>query len=179
MRFDPSEVLTVEDLGEADGTPIKAVSLKGGLCIAVKSAGDKSQVLASASHIGILRHAIKKSVSGFHPTLMKSERDETPFTDYSDLLPAVLTKSGYNLYAIYKNNYTTEYSVTRHNINEFTFTGLTKSDCISLSGAPQESPIVSQAFIPIGKACAKDAIKAGKEFVKFAGKKLPADKLAG
>ena len=179
MKFDSGEVLSIEDLGEMDGVPIKAVHFKGGFVAGVKSDGDKSKVLATASHLGILRFAIKKSCPSFRPALMKSESTEAPVTDSSSLLPETLSKSGYGLFAIHKNSLETEYSITKHCITEFFLTGLAKSDSIELSKLSKQSPIISQVSIAIGKAAAREAVNASKEFIEFDGKKFDAKKLAG
>jgi|GEM_PF-5471530 len=183
MKFDSKEVLSIEDLGEVDGSPVKAVSLVGGLVIGVKASGKSSQVIGSASHIGLLRHAIRKTVSGFRPSLMKSDSDEKEVVDYSSLLPGVLLKSNYGLYAISESpsqiKYTlTHQSDTQDHTSEFHMKGLIKNETLFLTKSGENHPLISQISIALGKAAAKDAVRHGKKFVEFNGTRFDSKKLA-
>lgn len=188
MKLNPDEITSIEDIGLLDGHPVKVLNHKGGFVVAVKENGDKSQVLSSGSHIGLVRHAICKAFKNFRPSLMKSESNEEHFTDYTHLLPDVLRKSGHNLIALYKNDGTTQYNISRHCWDHLSVIGSNDGDSLQLTKRPvkdQDGNIrpqfanIKDASSAIINAALSEAKKTSKDFIEFQGKKLSVNKPEG
>lgn len=96
----PQEIEKIEDIGEINGQPIKMIQTIGGLFIAtgVLPGRNKQEVLAQGSHRGIVKYSLEKKFAGQAAfALQKNISAEAPIRDYSERLPELMRKHGYEL----------------------------------------------------------------------------------
>lgn len=96
----PNEIENIEEIGQLQGNPIKLVKTIGGLFIATgKLPGRQNQeILASGSHKGIVKYSLEKKFAGTATfQLQKNMAAEAPIKDYTEKLPELMQKNGYEL----------------------------------------------------------------------------------
>lgn len=96
----PKEIESIEEVGQIQGLPIKLVKLIGGLFLATGRAPGQAQesVLASGSHKGIVKFSLEKKFAGNAQfQLAKNIQAEAPIRDYTNTLPELMQKHGYEL----------------------------------------------------------------------------------
>lgn len=158
MEIFPSEIDSVQEMGDIGGEPVNLVRLKGGLYLAVGKKNKKDTVLGSGSHPAIVRHNIQKSIAGFRASLMKSEDCHHEVVERTSFLPESLQKSGYELFEIDTLNKTL-FSLTKHSKEIRSFSLESSSNSLELSHDNQK-PIdgLSRAIaeLSISKASAQN-----------------------
>jgi hypothetical protein len=161
MQLFPSEIKSIDDMGELDSEPVKMVSTIGGFYLAVGKKHGKDFVLGSASHPAILRHSIKKSYSSFKPSLMKSETDNAEVVERTQILPQELKKSGHELFEIEELG-STRFSLTKHSkeIAKFDFEPNLDNGMILSSKAKK---VPEGVLRTISELCVSKALVLGKK----------------
>lgn len=105
MDIFPSEIESVETMGELDGNPVKIVKTVGGYYMAIAKKNKKDSVIGGASHPAILRYNIQKASPSFKPSLMKSEYyNQFQVLDRSKNLTQEQIDMGYSIYQIKEND---------------------------------------------------------------------------
>lgn len=125
IEIKPSELESIDQIGDLDGEQVKLVKTKGGLYIAVgKPKGKrKEEVLAAGSHPAIVKYNIEKSFTSFQPSLMKSELGgDSSVVNVSELLPNKMTDQGYDLYIVKKSN-EIDFILTKSQIETLKYSG--------------------------------------------------------
>lgn len=116
MKILENDIESTEPFGMMDGKPVKLVTTKGGLNLAVgnDSKGNES-VLGAASHRAILCYTIEQRYPSFQPMIMKSEGLKLNAESHSHFLSDDLRKSGHDIYSI-QNGSNVEFYITKQNI---------------------------------------------------------------
>lgn len=157
VELKPSEIDSVENMGEIDGNGVNLVRTVGGLYLAVgkKKKTDPSQeVLGFGSHPAIVRYNVQKSISSFRPAMMKSEGEvESEIYQFSPLLGSSLVEKGFDLYTIKKSE-DYEFVITKNQMEILKFNASQKDDVLDLQK--------SETFIPLSM---KPLVKALKKAV--------------
>ena len=165
VEIKPSEIDSVDSIGDLAGEQVKLVKTKGGLYIAVgrPRGKKKDEVIAAGSHPAIVRYNIEKAFAEFQPTMMKSEAgEESLVAGMSDLLPANMRKSGYDLYVIKKSN-EVDFLLTKSQIEVIKFQGhLIDSDLIVFKSDKVVTGDIVSAVSAVTTAAAMVAIDEGK-----------------
>lgn len=155
MEIKPSEIDTVDMIGDLDGEGVQLVRTKGGLYVAVGKPRGKSkgEVLAAGSHPAIVRYNIEKSFSSFQPAMMKSEQTEghSIVTGMSEFLPKGMRDKGYDFYAIKKSN-TYDFMLTKSNIEVLKYQAQSVDSDIVISKADK---IITKEIAPVSSAITK------------------------
>jgi hypothetical protein len=165
IEIKPSEIESVDSIGELDGEQVKLVKTRGGLYIAVgrPRGKKKEEVIAAGSHPAIVKYNIEKSFAEFQPAMMKSEAgEESIVAGMSDLLPADMRKSGYDLYVLRKSN-AVDFVLTQSQIEVISFPGyLIDSDLILFKSDKVVTSDIVPAMSAITTAAAMVAIDEDK-----------------
>jgi hypothetical protein len=165
IEIKPSEIESVDSIGELDGEQVKLVKTRGGLYIAVgrPRGKKKEEVIAAGSHPAIVKYNIEKSFAEFQPAMMKSEAgEESIVAGMSDLLPANMRKSGYDLYVLRKSN-AVDFVLTQSQIEVINFPGhLTDSDLVLFKSDKVVTSDIVPAISAITAAAAMVAIDEDK-----------------
>lgn len=118
MNLNPSEVVSVEEIGSLDGSPVRLISMIGGFFMALARLKNKAmeEVISAGSHPAIVKFNIKKQFPMFAPSMMKSEAgiDICLVEKHSHLLSEDLKKSGHDLYSI-ETGPVVEFHLTKFN----------------------------------------------------------------
>lgn len=97
----PSEIDSIEEIGELSGAPIRLIRTIGGLVLAtgrLSARDSQDSILASGSHRGIVKFSLEKKFAGKAAfNLMKNHAVESPVLDHSESLPPLLKAKGYEL----------------------------------------------------------------------------------
>jgi hypothetical protein len=168
MQIVPSEVESIDEIGELNGKPVKMARLKGGLCIAIGSQGGTEEALAAGSHPAIVRYNVEKNFRGFQPYIMKSETEDKEVREHSYMLAAEAQKNGYALYSLKKNS-EIEFVLTKSGVErlrygaEILLNELKLDVPTNIDALGSESNIASQAIAHIAAA---RALEEGCEYVR-------------
>jgi len=120
MFIDPSEIDSVEDIGDLDKkNKVRLVKTVGGLHLAVGKDKDSKddKILAYSSHPAIVKHQLRKRFPmRFAESMAKSEGAPAEVArSYSHNLPAQLRDGGYDIFSLRKGMETT-FVVTHDNM---------------------------------------------------------------
>lgn len=155
MEIRPSEVDTVDLIGDLDGEGVQLVRTKGGLYVAVgKLRGkNKGEVLAAGSHPAIVRYNIEKSYSAFQPAMMKSEEasGQEFVTGMSNLLPKQMVDKGFDFYAIKKSN-SYDFVLTKQNMEVLKYQAESVDSDIIIG---KSDKIITKQLAPVAKAAVR------------------------
>ena len=174
VEIKPSEIDSVDSIGDLAGEQVKLVKTKGGLYIAVgrPRGKKKDEVIAAGSHPAIVRYNIEKAYAEFQPAMIKSETgEESLVAGMSDLLPSNMRKSGYDLYVIKKSN-EVDFVLTKSQIEVVKYQGyLVNSDLI----VSKADKIITNDLVPavsaFTTAAAMVAIDEGKTGIVHGNKR--------
>ncbi len=174
IEIKPSEIDSVDSIGDLAGEQVKLVKTKGGLYIAVgrPRGKKKEEVIAAGSHPAIVRYNIEKSFAEFQPAMMKSEAgEESLVAGMTDLLPSKMRNDGYDLYVIKKSN-EVDFVLTKSQIEILKYQGhLVDSDLVVM----KTDKIVTNDLVPaisaVVSAAAMVAIDEGKTGIVTGGKR--------
>jgi hypothetical protein len=174
IEIRPSEIDSVDSIGDLDGEEVKLVRTKGGLYIAVgrPRGKKKEEVIAAGSHPAIVMYNIEKSFSNFRPSMMKSESHEFGIVSgMTDLLPSKMRDSGYDLYVIKKSN-EVDFVLTKSQIEVLKYEGRLVGSDVVISKADK---IITKDLVPavsaVSSAAAIVAIDEGKTGIVTNGKR--------
>jgi hypothetical protein len=174
IEIKPSEIDSVDSIGDLAGEQVKLVKTKGGLYIAVgrPRGKKKEEVIAAGSHPAIVRYNIEKSFSEFRPSMMKSESgEESLVAGMTDLLPLKMRSSGYDLYVVKKSN-EVDFILTKSQIEVLRYNGhLVDSDLV----VSKTDKLITNDLVPavsaVSSAAAMVAIDEGKTGIVTGGKR--------
>jgi len=165
IEIHPSEIESVDSIGDLDGEKVKLVKTKGGLYLAVgrPKGKNKEEVIAAGSHPAIVMYNIEKSFTSFQPYMMKSESgEESVVSGMTDLLPSKMIDKGYDLYVIKKSN-EVDFILTKSQIEVLKYSGKLVDSDLVLS---KTDKIITKDLIPVvsavSTAAAIMAINEGK-----------------
>lgn len=174
MEIRPSEIDSVDSIGDLAGEQVKLVKTKGGLYIAVgrPRGKNKDEVLAAGSHPAIVRYNIQKAFSGFQPSMMKSEAGiESIVAGVSDLLPKQMQNDQYDLYVIKKSNQV-DFVLTKSQVEVLKFEGhLIDSDLIVFKPEKLVTADIAPAVSAVSSAAAMVAIDEEKSAILVGNKR--------
>jgi len=102
VHIQPSEIKSIKEIGELNGSSIKLIATKGGLYLAIGMKDKKSKSttpIAAGSHPALVLHQIEKEYkSEFQPSMAKSEQDQ--FHQVTELVCSV---KGLSMFALKKD----------------------------------------------------------------------------
>lgn len=180
IELKPSEISSVDSIGNLDGEDVKLVRTLGGLYVAVgKPRGkNKEEVLSAGSHPAIVRFNIEKSFKGFQPSLMKSEAGMEPMVaTMSHLLPSDMFKGSYDIYVV-KNNLDFEVMLTKNHIEVINYKASVSGDDLVVQ---KPGSLVTNDLVPalpaLSKALAWIAIDEDKTSLVTNNKKYDPKKI--
>ena len=181
MELKPSEIDFIEQIGELDGSPVRMARTLGGYWIALGKPKGKAQdeALAAGSHPAVVKHNIEKQFQGFRPAMAKSEfaSSQEEVTGFSELLPKELRDSGYDLYALEKNQ-NIEYILTKYNNACASLKAQIGPDSIKLNKSENIFDSNIKVFSKaVAEAAAQMASNKNKFYVECEGQKFLAKKL--
>jgi hypothetical protein len=170
MNIKASEIESIDNIGEMDGSPVKLVKCVGGFFMALgrRHGRNQDEALASGSHAAIVKYSLEKNFSTFRPAMEKSESfDLEKVTGLTALVPKELQKRGYELHSLKKNE-ETSYIVTKYGSEVVNYKTISLDKSLIVTNpsntiADAELPITSA----IVKAVAQEATESGKESVVF------------
>jgi hypothetical protein len=170
VNIKPSEIESIDDIGEMDGSPVKLVKCVGGFFMALgrRHGRNQDEALASGSHAAIVKYSLEKNFSTFRPAMEKSEFFDTErVTGLTELVPKALRNKGYELHALTKHEQTS-YVITKYGseiVNYKTFP-MNKSLVVmdpSNTIKDEELPMTTAII----KAVTDEANQLGKESIVF------------
>lgn len=180
MEIKPSELESVESIGELDGEDVKMVKTVGGLYIAVGKLKNKGQeeVLSAGSHPAIVRYGLEKAYRSFRPAMMKSESfNPVAVSGMSDLLPESMASNGYDFYVVKKSN-EIEFILTKSQIEVLKFQGSLVDQELILF---KSDKVITNELAPVAKtatvAAAIVAVEEGKSTIVHENRKYDAQSI--
>lgn len=182
IEIKPSEIDSVDYIGDLDGDQVKMIRTVGGLYLALGKPRGKmrEEVLAAGSHPGIVKYNIKKNFQTFQPALMKSSfaQEEHVVVGFSDLLPPQMIKKGYDLYGV-KLNDKVDFVLTKSQVEITKYEAKLGQNEIVIQ---KPNIVLTHEIYPVAKAtvraAAMTAVAEGLDLVTVNGKKFPSKRLA-
>lgn len=182
MDIKPSEIESVEQIGQLDGVAVKMIKTIGGFWIAVGKPKNKSsaEALAAGSHPAIVKYSIAKQYADFQPSLAKSENTQMleDVTGYTENLPKSMRDKGYDMYALKKNE-SVQYVLTKHGAEVHSFRAEITPESIKFAKANKPLSEELKGFSrAVGEVATKMALSSGKKYVEHEDRKFCAKKLS-
>lgn len=182
MEIKPSEISSVDSIGNLDGEDVKLVKTRGGLYMAVGKlkSKNKEEVLAAGSHPAIVRFNVTKSFKDFQPSLMKSEAGTEPMVaSMSFLLPKELFDKRFDLYIV-KKNLDFEVVLTKDQVEVVGYKATVDGNDLKVE---KPNSLVTNDLVPalsaLSKAVAIVAIDEDKSGISINGKRYDPKKILG
>jgi hypothetical protein len=177
MQLKPSEIESVDQIGELEGAPVKMVKTKGGFYIALgrSQRAGQEEALAGGSHPAIVKYNIEKKFRNFQPAMEKSESfdDKETVIGLSELIAKDFRQKGYDMYALKKGEQTS-YIISQYNNEIVRYETKSKEDGLYLSSpskkvTDEESSVVSRAIV---SAALQEASELGKTSIVYQNTKI-------
>lgn len=179
MKIRPSEIVSIEEIGELDGSPVRLLRTSGGLFMATGKLKGKAsdEALAAGSHPAIVKYNLEKQHRSFRPAMNKSETNHEEVIGLSELLPAHVRSQGYDLYEIRKSE-GASYFITKFGseVSSYKTVPTDSTLKIEVTGGPLPAE-ASGAAHGVMQAAAREAVRLGKQEIEFQKLKIPAQKL--
>lgn len=116
MQISPSEIDTMEEIGNLNGSPVKLIRTKGGfwICLGRKPNRDRDEAIAAGSHPAIVKYNLQKQYPEFQPSMRKSEtfQDASVVEKHSHFLSVPQRDAGYDVYSVQTKN-KIEFQITK------------------------------------------------------------------
>jgi len=173
LSIKPSEIESIDDIGELDGSPVKLVKCIGGFFMAIgrQQGRGQDEALATGSHAAIVKYSLEKNFRSYRPAMEKSESfDIERVTGLTELVPKELRLKGYELHALKKHE-DTSYIVSKYGSEVVQYKTF-KMDNSLVVMSP--SNLIKDEELPISsaivRAVTQEASNSGKESIVFRNK---------
>lgn len=169
MNLKPSEIESIDEIGEMDGYPVRLVKCIGGFFMAIgKNRSGQDEALAGGSHAAIVKYTLEKKYSSFRPAMEKSEfSNNEKVIGMSELVPKEFRNKGYDLHTLKKNE-ETEYVFSKHGSEIVTFKSFPLDNKLVVC-SPNKTVKPDESFVTASlvKAVVREANSLHKDIIAY------------